>query len=329
MAVTLRDIAKRLNLSHATVSFVLNDRRDVAIPETTRQRVLEAAKEMGYRPNRAARALVSGRTLMVGIWVPSVRQPYYAEWLDELSAAARRRDREILYHRADANAPRLKPFDWPVDGVVAVDVADLLSIGPAPEAVPVVSTGAQVDLRHDVVGIDLNAGVREAVSELIGNGARRICYVQDDFSTATEDQVFVTSASAAGVQAERLVGAFSDLSLLRKAVREQLVSRGAADGYLTQTDELAAEVIEELAAAGLEAPRDFSLIGGGSARSTGPAGRELTRLSVPVAELAERAMAQLDRRWDGEKGEPRHEWVAPQLSLGGTSQRVTRLVESA
>ena len=56
MAVTLRDIAKHLNLSHATVSFVLNERLDVAIPDKTRQRVMDAARELGYRPNRAARA---------------------------------------------------------------------------------------------------------------------------------------------------------------------------------------------------------------------------------------------------------------------------------
>ena len=71
MPVTLRDIAKRVNLSHATVSFVLNDRQDIAIPQVTRERVMKVAEELGYRPNRAARALVKGQTQMVCLRLPT------------------------------------------------------------------------------------------------------------------------------------------------------------------------------------------------------------------------------------------------------------------
>ncbi|MHB1190564.1 MAG: LacI family DNA-binding transcriptional regulator, partial [Armatimonadota bacterium] len=62
MNVTLLDIAKKLNVSRTTVSRVLKGEDNPYISDKTRQRVLETAKEMGYRPNRVARALVTGRS---------------------------------------------------------------------------------------------------------------------------------------------------------------------------------------------------------------------------------------------------------------------------
>jgi DNA-binding LacI/PurR family transcriptional regulator len=67
MPVTIRDIAGKLNVSHATVSRALNGRDDPFISDATRQRVLEAAREMGYVPNRHAQALVVGKTYTVGV----------------------------------------------------------------------------------------------------------------------------------------------------------------------------------------------------------------------------------------------------------------------
>lgn len=63
MPVRLCDIAKELGYSHATISFALNDNYNVKLSESTRQRVKETAKRMGYVPNAAARALVKGTPL--------------------------------------------------------------------------------------------------------------------------------------------------------------------------------------------------------------------------------------------------------------------------
>ena len=65
--VRMVDVAKLAGVSQPTVSFVLNDRRDVAVAEATRRRVLEAAAQLNFRPNRAAQALRSNRSYTVGI----------------------------------------------------------------------------------------------------------------------------------------------------------------------------------------------------------------------------------------------------------------------
>ena len=70
---TSQDVATRAGVSRTAVSFVLNDRPGTGIPEETRQRVLSAAAALGYRPNSAARSLVSGRTWTLGVIVNESR----------------------------------------------------------------------------------------------------------------------------------------------------------------------------------------------------------------------------------------------------------------
>lgn len=143
MAVTLRDIAKSLNLSHATVSFVLNERHDVAIPDTTRQRVFHAAREMGYRPNRAARALVMGRTQMIALASPRVNRPPYGDLFERFVAAARLSGYETLLMDLES------PVEWAVDGVLQID---------APRELP--RAAGLPTLRLDLTGMDPDADVR-------------------------------------------------------------------------------------------------------------------------------------------------------------------------
>lgn len=75
--VTMTDVARRAGVSQPTVSFVLNDRRDVAVAEETRRRVLEAAAELDFVPNRAAQSLRSNKSFTVGVVTSGiVSQPY-------------------------------------------------------------------------------------------------------------------------------------------------------------------------------------------------------------------------------------------------------------
>ena len=77
MAIRLKDIAQELNISVVTVSKVLRKHPDIG-PET-RQKVLQRIKELNYRPNLAARALVTGRTHAVGLVVPDLVHPFFGQ----------------------------------------------------------------------------------------------------------------------------------------------------------------------------------------------------------------------------------------------------------
>ncbi len=94
MAVRLKDIAQELGVSVVTVSKVLRGRPDIG--EETRQRVLRRIQELNYRPNMVARGLVTGRTYTIGLIVPDLVQPYFAELARSISGVLRDAERALI-----------------------------------------------------------------------------------------------------------------------------------------------------------------------------------------------------------------------------------------
>lgn len=94
MAVRLKDIARDLGVSVVTVSKVLRGNKDVG-PET-RRRVLKRMKELNYQPNMLARGLASGKTYTVGLVVPDLVHPFFAEFAKSLSGVLRQRNRALI-----------------------------------------------------------------------------------------------------------------------------------------------------------------------------------------------------------------------------------------
>src|SRR6266566_1548651 len=99
MAVRLKDIAQDLNLSVVTVSKVLRKHPDIG-PET-RQKVLQRIKELNYRPNLAARALVTGRTHAVGLVVPDLVHPFFGQVAKALAGGLRAKGYCLILSSSD------------------------------------------------------------------------------------------------------------------------------------------------------------------------------------------------------------------------------------
>ena len=94
MAVRLKDIAQDLGVSVVTVSKVLRGNPDIG--DETRSRVLQRMKELNYKPNMLARGLASGKTYTVGLVVPDLLQPYFAEFAKALSGVLRQSNRALI-----------------------------------------------------------------------------------------------------------------------------------------------------------------------------------------------------------------------------------------
>ena len=85
---TIQDVADRAGVTVTTVSRMLNGR--VRVSEKTRGRIEEAMRELGYRPNEMARSLAKKSTNLIGLIVPSARQYFFAELIQEVESAVRR-----------------------------------------------------------------------------------------------------------------------------------------------------------------------------------------------------------------------------------------------
>lgn len=101
------DVARPAGVSTAVVSYVLNDSPKKISPDTA-QRVFDAAQRLDYHPNSVARALKTGTTHTLGVIVPDFSNPYFAEFTDQLEAAASKRERALIINpsRGDPQGER-------------------------------------------------------------------------------------------------------------------------------------------------------------------------------------------------------------------------------
>src|ERR1043166_2857506 len=191
MAARLIDIAKDLNISVVTVSKVLRKHPDIG-PET-RQKVLQRMKELNYRPNLAARALVTGRTLAIGLVVPDLVHPFFGQVAKALASVLRKKEYSLMLSSSDDD-PELEQQE--IDQLLARRV-DVLIVASAQrdsqnfrhiqeQKTPVVLIDRKIDgLSAHFVGVDDVEAGRIATAHLIDAGCRNLAHIGGpDVSTA-------------------------------------------------------------------------------------------------------------------------------------------------
>lgn len=157
-SITRADVARLAGVSSAVVSYVVNEGpRNVS--EQTRGRVLAAIQELGYRPNANARALRARTSRTLGLLVPSIANPYFAELADALEAAAFARGRTLLIGSSHEDAAREARYlgefmERRVDGVIVVSVAGMSGAGESSVRTVLDAGIALVLLDRPVEGLD-------------------------------------------------------------------------------------------------------------------------------------------------------------------------------
>ncbi|MFE2403784.1 LacI family DNA-binding transcriptional regulator, partial [Streptomyces rubiginosohelvolus] len=146
--VTRDDVARLAGTSTAVVSYVINNGPRPVAP-ATRERVLAAIKQLGYRPDRVAQAMASRRTDLIGMIVPDARQPFFAEMAHAVEQAAAERGKMVLVGNSDYRDERevhyLRAFlGMRVSGLI------LVSQGPSERAAAEIEAwDARVVLLHE------------------------------------------------------------------------------------------------------------------------------------------------------------------------------------
>src|SRR3954452_23763359 len=179
----MADVAAHAGVSHQTVSRVVNGHPNVA--PTTRERVERAIAELGYRPNVAARALVTGSTRTIGFVSVNINQYGPAQTMVGLEQAARSAGYSLsvsILDDATAEAMRVAVDRFAaqsVDAVVALstydDAAEALHSIHAP--VPLVAVQVGGAEGHPAVGVDQETGARLATRHLLALGHRTVHHV--------------------------------------------------------------------------------------------------------------------------------------------------------
>lgn len=186
--VTIRDIGNQLGLSAMTVSLAL--RNHSRISAQTKARVLAAMEELGYRPNRVARALATGKSNLIGVVVPNSSDQYYAEVIRAIEDAARAADYHVLLSNGSYE---LEHYAERVREMLSLHVQGLIAAPPftseRPKLPPfwselerddfqvvLINRQLRPPLFHQVAA-DYMAGVKLVVAELAARGHQRVAYI--------------------------------------------------------------------------------------------------------------------------------------------------------
>jgi DNA-binding LacI/PurR family transcriptional regulator len=315
-ALVMSDVAARAGVSHQTVSRVINGHRNVA-PQT-RERVERAIRELGYRPNTAARALVTGSTRTIGFVTVNINQYGPAQTLVGLEQAARTAGYSLsvtVLDEATAGAMRdaLDRFvAQSVDAVVALgtydDASEALHALDAP--IPLVAVQSGGSKEWPAVGVDQVAGARLATRHLLELGHGTVHHVTGPAdSQEARDRIdgWHTELCASGAPVpEYLRGDWTPSSgyAAGKRLAARLHDGEQITAVFLANDQMALGLLSAFAEEGLEAPRDVSVVGFDDLPEAPYFTPPLTTVRQDFAELGRRGVQLVLARLRGEDLHP-------------------------
>lgn len=313
MAPTIHDVARLAEVSIKTVSNVLNDYPHIR--PATKQRVLDAIKTLDYHPNLAARGLRSGRTGLISLIIPDLRNAYFAELADVVMRAAEHQGLSVMI--AQSGADRKRELDLirgaraqRVDGilfsVLALSEADNALLDSV--ATPMVLLGERIlQGPKDHVTMRNTEGVRAATDHLLGLGRRRIVALgahpgQGLGSAQLRLEGYGAALEAAGLEVDDdlVVDVIGWFRANGAAAMRAFLERGIAfDGVVAFNDSIALGAMRVMQESGLRIPDDVAVIGFDDLDETRYSLPTLSTIDPGREEIAEVAVRYLKERIDG------------------------------
>ncbi len=310
---TIRDVARLADVSIKTVSNVLNDYPHIR--PATRQRVLDAIDALNYTPNLTARGLRSGRTGLINLIIPFLRNAYFAELADVVMEAAEAQGLTVIIAQSGADrrrevellrGPRARMVDGILFSALALGEQDLDLLAQVPT--PMVLLGERIFTGPtDHVTMRNTEGARAATQHLLDQGRRRIVALGSDPDTqqgsaALRLEGYHEALDAAGVARDpelevEVVGWFRSTGAA--AMRDFLQRRVPFDGVVAFNDVIALGAMRVLQEAGLRIPEDVAIIGYDDLDETRYSLPTLSTVDPGREEIAEVALRYLLERIDG------------------------------
>jgi DNA-binding LacI/PurR family transcriptional regulator len=317
----MADVGRLAGVSHQTVSRVLNDASSVR-PET-RERVLDAMRQLDYRPNSMARALVTGRSRTVGVVTFDTVLFGPASTLFGIEKAAHEAGYfvSIVSLRSLDRASVLSAVErlqaQGVDGilVIAPHVRTASAIVDLPVQVPVVAVEAGPEEDVPLVVIDQVAGARAATEHLLELGHRTVWHVagpQGFLEARRRVEGWAATLRAAGAPVpEALEGDWSPRSGYELA--ERLARDPEVTAIFAANDQMALGVLRRLNEAGRDVPGDVSVVGFDDIPEAAYFTPPLTTIRQDFVEMGRRSVGALLGRLDAPDAPAEHVVVAPEL----------------
>lgn len=323
--VTARDVAKAAGVSVATVSYVIND-GPRPVTEQTRQRVREAIVRLGYRPNRLARGLTTGKTHAVGIVIPNIQDPFYPELISGAENVAHEKGYSVFLCNSNADPQRELFYidllsDRQVDGLMLVGSRlDEEGLRTATW-----NHAAVIQTPYTIAGaalfeIDGLGGARSMGEHLVGLGHRHIRFVDGTWSRSAplRAEGLRQAMREAGLPTEQVVAASvskPSVEAGREVAFELFKNEPQMTAVVTFNDLLAIGILQACLEAGIRVPQDLSVAGFDDIAESSRTYPKLTTVRVDRYELGAQMMRTLLNNIEQEKDSAEHVLFAVELVI--------------
>lgn len=270
--MNIAEIARRANVSTATVSRTLN--QSGPVKAATARKVWRAVTALNYYPNSHARALVSGRSRLIGLIVSDITNPFFPELIRIFEDLAAQKQYDLLLTSTDYDTSRMtaclrRMLERKVDGVAMMTSEMDMSLIKelSKRSVPIVFMDVgQMGPRMSHVSIDYGNGIRQAVDHVVDLGHRHVGFITgplDLHSARTRRQAFVDGLRHYGIPLERKLVREGTHTAEggEKAMKELLKLAKLPTAVVCSNDWTAIGALHAIHAAGLRVPEDISLVG--------------------------------------------------------------------
>jgi LacI family transcriptional regulator len=293
MRVRMKDIAAELNVSVVTVSKVLRNHSDISA--ATRERVLKRMKELDYRPNLAARTLVTGRTFMIGLVVPDLVHPFFAEIARTLSQKIRAKGYNLVIASSEGD-PELERHE--IDSLMARQVDALVLASAQTGNLTFGHRFPLVLIDRKIAGFSANfVGVNDeqvgylATRHLIENGYERIAHIHGpELSPGIQRFAGYRKALAEfnrPLLPHYIVHSGEKDSEGYDAMKKLIALDPRPDAVFAFNDPVAIAALKAILHSGLRVPQEIALIGVGNFRHA-----DLLRVPLSTVDQANTAIGE-------------------------------------
>ena len=331
-APNIRDVAALAGVSYQTVSRVLND--SPSIKASTKQKVLDVIEQIGYRPNQAARALVTSRSRTIGV-LSSSQTALYGPTTSINAIEQAARDAGYRLSITNISSGDYTSITSGLDYLMSQSVEAIVVIAPQVRvfdaisdlsiSVPFVTLESTSRMSGHSLSVDQIAGARLATKHLIELGHTEIMHIsgpQDWIEAEARMQGFLHEINEAELRTRAPIlgdwsahfGYYAGLELLR--FRD-------FTAVFAGNDQMALGLMHACRDAGLDVPGDISIVGFDDIPEAAHFPPPLTTVRQDFAEIGRRAVASLLAELQG-SGAHHHEKITPELVIRGSTARAAR-----
>ncbi|WP_434577489.1 LacI family DNA-binding transcriptional regulator [Thermoanaerobacterium thermosaccharolyticum] len=306
---TIRDVAEKAGVTVTTVSRVLNNRGYIS--EKTRRKVYEAMKELNYQPNELARSLYRRKSYLIGLLIPSVSHPFFAELTSYIEYYAYQNDYKILLCNSLQDVEKEKGYinmlkRHQVDGIIigshTLKTEQYLNVN-----LPIVAIDRYFSEKIPYVASDNYNGGVLATKLLIQKGCRKIAHISGPLilNTPANNRYkafmdVVKEHNIENVVVETKLNVF-DTDEYKKLIIKLFTDHPDIDGVFASSDLIAATIINAAREIGKEVPKDLKIVGYDDISIAKTIVPPLTTIRQPIEEMAKKTIEIILDQIDGKE----------------------------